>query len=165
MCLTSTNNPTFRAKTAQWIAERHEVLAIIQYSHCGGSKDFEFFESREAFDARLAELPPRTCVTVFGERQFPIRGLVNDDLIARSLALIPDGVEFAVVGLELVRYGACAWYSHTIGISATELSDELQERRGELVAIGRFPPWLEDSSEVVSATVPNSDGSVTPGVY
>ena len=161
----STNDPAFQAKTARWIAERHEVLALIRYSHAAGSKDFEFFDSVEAFAARLRELPPRTCVTVFGERQLPLRGRVNDDLIRQALALVPDGTEFAIVGLERVRYGEYAWYPHTTGETSVELGQELREKREELVAVGPYPPWLEDGENVVSAVVPNPDGSVTTGVY
>jgi hypothetical protein len=161
----STNEPAFQAKTARWIAERHEVLALIRYSHAAGSKAFEFFDSVDAFRARLRDLSPRTCVTVFGERQLPLRGRVNDDFIHHALALVPDGTEFVIVGLERVRYGECAWYPHTDGETSAELCQELREKRGELVAVGLYPPWLEDGENVISAVVPNPDGAVTTGVY
>jgi hypothetical protein len=165
MAYLSTNDAPFRARTAHWIAERQEVLVLIRYSHSAGAKDFEFFGSVEAFDARLRDLPPRTCVTVFGEQQLPLRGRVNDAFIDQALALVPDGTEYVVVGLEQVRAGVCASYPHTSGETSVELREDLRESRGKLVAVGPYPPWLEDGEEVVSAVVPNPDGSITVGVY
>lgn len=165
MSYVSTNDPLFRTKIHQWISGRHEVLVLIRYSYAAGSKDFEFFDSMEAFDARLRELPPQTCITVFGEQQLPLRGRVNDEFITQALKLVPEGMEFVVTGLERVRYGDYAWYSHMSGETSAELKEDLHERNGELVAVGLYPPWLEDSEEVLSAVVPNADGSVTTGTY
>jgi hypothetical protein len=165
MAYPSTKDPAFLARTARWLAERHEVLALIRYSRAAGAKDFEFFDSVEAFQARLRDLPPQTCVTVFGERQLPLRGRVNDDFIQQALALIPDGTEFALVGLERVRHGESAWYPMTAGETSVELCEELREWCGRLVAVGPYPPWLADGDEVVSAVVPSPNGSVTTGVY
>jgi hypothetical protein len=161
----STIEPAFLALTARWIAERHEVLALVRYSDAAGSKDFEFFGSVEALQARLGELPPRACVTVFGEPQLPLRGRVDDACVRQALALIPDGTEFLVVGLERVRCGKHAWYPKASGVTAIELVEELQERRGELVAVGPYPPRAADGEHVASAVVPYPDGTVAVGVY
>jgi hypothetical protein len=161
----STDDLVFRAKVARWIAARGEVLALIRYSHSAGAKDFEFFTCEHAFRARLAGLPPRSCVTIFGERQFPLRGRVDDAFIDRALTLVPDGVEFAVVALERVRGGPDAGLWQVVGERSLELAEALRAKGGELVAVGRYPPWLADGEEVVSAVVPNPDGSVAPGVY
>jgi hypothetical protein len=165
MGYTSTNDPDFREQAARWIAERQEASGLIRFSHAAGSKSFEFFDSAAAFQARLQELPSRTCVTIFGERQLPLRGVVDDDFIRQASASIPDGTEYLVAGLELVQYGQATWYHYRSGETADDLRGDLDDMRGELVAVGPYPPWLEDDENVISAVVPNPDGTVTTGVY
>lgn len=165
MSYVSTDNPAFQATAARWIAERHEVLVMIRYSHAAGSKDFEFFDSAEAFLDRLRGLPPRTCVIVFGTSRLPLRGRVDDDFLRRAMELVGDGAEYLAVGLEPMIYGRCSWYRQAAGVSHRDLIEHLRDRYGELIAFGPHPPWLEDGEEVISAVAPNADNSVTVGVY
>jgi hypothetical protein len=161
----SAADETFLGRVAEWITARGEVLLLIQYSHAAGSKDFEFYDSVDAFRARLTQLPPRTRVIVFGGRQLPLRGRVDESFIRRAEELVPDGAEFLVVRLELVRYGTTSWFPKSAGESHEELQESLQDLYGEQVALGPYPPWLEDGEDVTSALIPNPDGSVTTGVY
>lgn len=138
---------------------------MIRYSHAAGAKDFEFFDSAEAFRSRLQRLSPRTCVTVFGGSQLPLRGRVDECFIQRGVALVPDGAEFLVVGLELVQYGQVSWYPHSAGVTHVELQEALRDLYGKRAAIGPYPPWQQDCEDVTSAVIPNADGSVTTGVY
>ena len=78
------------------------------------------------------------------------------------MALVPDGAEFLVVGLVTVRDGTMSWYPKSAGETHEELRESLRDQYGERVAVGPYPPWLED---VTSAVIPNPDGSVTVGVY
>jgi len=41
----------------------------------------------------------------------------------------------------------------------------LEGMRGRPVAVGEYPPWQEDSSEVISGYVPSEDGNVGRGIY
>jgi len=161
----SSADPTFLDRVAGWIAVRGEILALIRYSHAAGAKDFEFFDTADDFRNRLRGLSPRDCVTVFGRQQLPLRGRVDEDFIRRAVALVPDGAEFLVVGLEPVRYGEASWFPKSAGETHEELRESLRDLHGELVAVGPYPPWLEDGEEVTSAVIPNPDGSVTTGVY
>jgi len=161
----SATDAAFFDTVAGWIAGRGEVLVLIRYSHKAGSKDYEFFQSVDAFRDRLRHLSPRDCVTVFGRRQVPLRGRIDDDFIRRAEALVPEGTEFLIVGLEPVQYGNLTWYRYTAGETHAELRESLAEMRGELVAVGPYPPWLENVDDVISALIPNDDGSVSPGVY
>lgn len=161
----STNNAVFQSTVASWIAEKHEVLAMIRFHAAAGSKSFEFFDSFEAFRTELGQLPPRACVTVFRERQLPVRGRVDADFINQALASIPDGTEYLLVGLELITVGKAWWFYDSAGETHAELSEELEGQFGQLVAVGPYPPWLEDNEDIVSAVVPDSDGSIHTGVY
>ena len=165
MSYTSSHDPKFRARIAAWIAERQEVVVLIRSSRAAGSKDFEFFTSVDAFNARIQELAPQTCVTVFGSPQLPLRGTVDDDFVRKALTLISDGDEFLILGLRPVKYGSVSWYSSVAGETHSNLLEELLDRLDEPVALGPYPPWIEDADDVISAVVPNQDGSITGGVY
>src|SRR5262249_42700447 len=123
MGYTSATDAAFLDTVAGWIAGRGEVLGLIRYSHKAGAKDFEFFQSVDAFRARLRQLPPRDCVTVFARPQVPLRGRVDDEFIRRAAALVPDGTEFLIVGLERVQYGNLSWYPNSAGETHAELRE------------------------------------------
>jgi hypothetical protein len=161
----ATSDPDFLGRTCRWIAEQHDVLVLIRYSHAGGSKDFEFFDSTERFIDRLRGLPPRTCVTVFGKRQLPLRGLIDESFITTALRVLTNGAEYLVVGLDPARYGNFGWFTHRAGETHEELREDLLDLEGRNVAVGTYPPWLEDGQDVISAVVPDPDGSITTGVY
>jgi hypothetical protein len=75
-----------------------------------------------------------------GPNAFPWRGL-----LAMSYRVAPLLVALIVMTLAIwsVPYPALA----------------------ETVAVGNYPPWLEDSDVVLSAVVPEENGAVVTGVY
>ena len=56
--------------------------------------------------------------------------------------------------------GNHSWFHHQAGESHEELHEVLEGLRGEGVAVGEYPPWLEDSPNVISACVAKKDSSV-----
>jgi len=56
-------------------------------------------------------------------------------------------------------------FEFSAGTSHQELKEYLESRRGTAVAVGEYPPWLEESSDVISAYVPTQDGKVKRGIY
>lgn len=156
----------FGATVNRWISERGEVLAMIRYSHCGGSKSFEFFDDAERFRSRMEELEPRTCVIVFGERQLSLRGRIDDEFIRQALDHVVDGTDFLIAGLELYTYGDLfSYYPYRDGVSHDELKEGLVDYYGEEVAVGPYPPWLHDTDEVIEGVIPNADGYISEGAY
>jgi hypothetical protein len=160
----ATTDRKFLDTLQAWFSGQPEVLLLIRYSHAAGSKDFEFYSSFQDLSERRL-LPPRTCVIAFRQPQLPLRGVVDDKFIASCLSSISDGSEYLMV--ETVRrvYGRASWFHHLAGVSHTELRDDLEWSRGVLVAAGLYPPWLEDTDDVVSAIVPDEHGVVIPGIY
>ena len=138
---------------------------LIRYSHAAGSKDFELFTLFATLSKRLRQLSPQTSVIAFRQPQLPLRGVVNEEFITKCLANISDGAEFLI--LEAVRkdFGRAAWFHHAAGESHIELREELACLKESPVAVGLYPPWLNDSEDVVSAVVPDEHGIVKPGVY
>lgn len=110
-------------------------------------------------------MAPKTCVIVFREKQLPLRGKVDARFIEIALETIQDEEEYLLAGLERVNYGAMSWHRFSSGVGSEELKESLSECEGETVALGVYPPWLEDNDEVVSAVVPEADGTVITGIY
>lgn len=160
----------FREKVTQWIHQRSEVLVLIRYPG-SAVKDFEFYQSVTVLGSRLLELTPRTSVIVFGERQLPLRGTVNEEFIQQATELFytfPEsqgGREYLVANLEQADCGPYSKHFHCAGETIDELLADLNGKIGELVAFGKYPPWLYDGEEVISAIVPDADGKVQLGIY
>jgi len=161
----STEEPEFGAVVEEWLSQGSEVSALIRYSRSAGSKDFEFFHSANAFWERVRKLPPLTSIIVFRKPQLPLRGVVDDEFVKAALASVPEGAEYLIAGLDQVSNGRYSFFRSLAGESHAELEDDLRGCLGERVAVGAYPPWLEDTQEVVSAIVPTEDGSIVGGVY
>lgn len=160
-----TTDPKFLGTLESWLRNQPEVLLLIRYSHAAGSKDFEFFSSFQSVADRIRELPPLTCVIVFRQPQLPFRGVVDDGFIADCLSSTPEGSEYLVLEMTRRVYGRESWFHYGVGTSHAELREELEKSRGVAVAVGHYPPWLEDTSDVISAVVPDGQGVVKPGMY
>lgn len=159
----SSTDRRFVGKLEDWLRAQPEILVLIRYSRAAGAKDWEFFVSFEALSDRLRRLPSQTCIIAFRQPQLPLRGVVDDRFIAQCLERLPDGSEFLV--LETVRREESNYFYWRAGESHAELREVLEELRGSPVAAGLYPPWLEDTDDVISAVVPDADRSVTVGVY
>ena len=165
MSYSSTTDQRFLAVLQEWIQGQREILILIRFSRAAGSKSFEFFSAREILFERLQGLPPGTCITAFRQPQLLLRGVVNEQFITTCLDNIPDGSEFLVKETGLRTAGCASWFHHTNGESHTALREELEDSRGLHVAVGRYPPWLVDTDDVISAVVPDEYGIVVTGIY
>ena len=138
---------------------------MIRYSYAGGVKEFTFFNSFPAFQARLSALSPRTSIIVFRDKYLPLRGIVDHEFISAAIALVPDGAYWLVASLQLTTMGKATWRHEASGLTHTELREELEDQFGKDTAFGLHPPWLEDNEAVISAIIPEPDGSVVCGAY
>jgi hypothetical protein len=161
----SATDPSFLGTLENWLRDLPEILVLIRYSHAAGNKDFEFFSSFGTLSNRIRQLPPRTSVVAFRQPQLPLRGVVDECFIASCLSRIPDGSEFLVLETTRRAYGEMSWFHNEAGESHAELREALEESRGTPVAVGPYPPRLEDSDDVASAIVPDESGIVRIGVY
>lgn len=163
---TTTASPDFNNEVASILESVGEIAALFRFHAAAGNRSYEFFETVDSFLARVNELPPKTSVLVFRTPQFPIRGTVNDELIQRAKAAIPDGTDWAVVRTSQITMGSQSWYHDFEDCSHKELEIELRDDFcwGHPVAIGVEPDW-HDSTVVVSAVKPFDDGRVEAGIY
>ena len=165
MSYDSSSSQKFLGTLAEWLSSQGEILLMIRYSHAAGSKDFEFFTAFDALTQRLKELPPKTCIIAFREAQLPIRGIVAESFIAECLRSIPDGSEYLAVERNITICGKASWFRHRAGETHDELRADLADSIGQEVAVGLYPPWLQDNADVISAVVPDQLGRVVTGAY
>jgi hypothetical protein len=165
MSLKSADGEEFLKTVGEWLSSKPEVLILIRYSRAAGNKDLEFYSSFGAFQERLRQLPAETCVTVFRNPQLQLRGIVDDEFIGKCLNSVPDGSEYAVADTVLTRTGQLSFFNFSAGVSHDELRGSLESSRGKPVAVGEYPPWLEDGPDVISGYVPRMDGKVSRGFY
>jgi hypothetical protein len=163
-CVSSTDEG-FLNTLKLWLHDQSEILIMIRYSRAGGDKDFEFFTSFAMLSEWLLHLPPSTSVTAYGRPQLRLRGVVDDDFINKCLAAVPDGKEFLLVETVRQTAGRYSWFHNAMGETHDELRASLDNSRGKPVAVGLFPPWPDESADVVMAFVPDENGVVQPGVY
>jgi hypothetical protein len=161
----SSTDTEFLNTLESWLNNLSQILVLIRYSAAAGNKDFEFFSSFEDLSKRISQLPPSTYIIAFRQMQLPLRGIVDEAFIASCLSHIPDGLEFLVVETVPRTYGGKSSFHHEAGETHAELRDALESLRGSPVAVGFYPPWLADTDDVVSAIVPDENGSASVGVY
>jgi hypothetical protein len=95
-----TTNQQFLATLQKWFQTQSEVMVLIRIRCGAGSKDFEFYSACETLIKRMQGLSHGTCITVFKQPQLLIRGIVDDEFMARCLDEIPDGVEYLMVEIK-----------------------------------------------------------------
>src|ERR1051326_4625224 len=144
----SSTDETFINTLELWVHNQREILVLIRYSGAAGAKSFEFFSEFAALSERLGQLPPRTSIIAFRQRQLPFRAVVNDEFISNCLNGIPDGSEFLLVETVRRNAGQTSWFHEVAGETRSELREALEDSRGRPVAVGLYPPWQEDSADV-----------------
>jgi hypothetical protein len=161
----STNDPNFLKKLEEWFNNRPEILILIRYPYAAGNREFEFFLSFEQLQNRIRGLRQRTSIIAFRQPLLPLRGVVDDEFIAKCLEAIPETKEYLVVETVRRTAGKYSWFHDDEGISHAQLREALEECRGATVAAGICPNYIDDSEDVISAIIPDDDGIVRPAAY
>jgi hypothetical protein len=146
-----------------WFIERRDVFVFARYSHMAGAREYFWFSDFAVWAERLKRFPPQTDLIVFRDNQFPLRGIVDEPLIHRALALIPEDTEAMVTNqLEPSNDRISVWACDT----HRELTEALQDLIGNPAAVGSYAPWHEpDNDHMISALVPLPDGTLKRGAY
>ena len=164
----STSDTDFLSTVARWLDADREVFVIVRLPNAGGSKSYEHFTSLSGFTDRIMELSPSTSIIVCKGNHLPLRGNVDNDFISVAVSRIPDNTEWLIVRETIYVCGAARWFPDSVGDTHGELTTELRDETyfGHPVRVGAAPPWWEgDSETIISAYVPNADGSITPAAY
>ena len=118
---------------------------------------FEFCCSVEDLIDLLEGATPAFAVVIFRNRQLPLRGRVDDELISRAVEVIPDGEPWTIAA----GYPRLGRIAKAIGSSHKTLRESLtDELVGEEVALGLEPKWWEsECDQIIWGIVPGPDGA------
>ncbi len=169
MCYAPSSDAGFLRTLESWIYEKSEILTLFEHANSSGGKEFQLWHSFERLAAKIASLSSLTRITAFRQPQLPIRGIVDAQFIEICKQEAPDGEEHLIVDRQETReeypHFSCSYYDHRAGVTHSELQEVLEAWRGRLVAVGRYPDWQCNSDVVVSAVVPDKNGSTSGGGY
>ena len=152
----SIHDPLLIQTVERWMYDSTDLFVELHYPHTGSSGDYYLLTTIRDFNELLAGARRGAIVTVLRKQQYPIRGIVDDDLIDRAIAEVPDGEWY-----DIVR----PWFYPTMlplsggGNNHQQYRKELEELRGEEVFTGRAPSlpayWIKnDDEDSIIATIP-----------
>jgi hypothetical protein len=151
MALLSTEQ---RGTLDSWLAEAGELYVCL-YSEQGDGSVTAFFcrAVAEIEELTAKQEWPELTLTIFRGAQYPLRGVVNEALVAEALQKISPGEWFQIVSLDHYYPSECVWYGS--GNSHNELRQDLSEVAGLRVGIGLDPFERSESWTVDEVIVLN----------
>ena len=136
----STDDPRFLNTVKNWIENDGEVYVMLWFHRAGGTRHSGLPDSFAHFNSILDSVSIHCTVDVYRHPSFPIRGIVNDELIQRVLADFPDGVAWFLMVFEQEndRETAIDEYGDKSQIA---LLEQLKGYAGKYVVIGPDVHW------------------------
>jgi hypothetical protein len=136
----SATDPLFLRLVKDWIEKDREVYAMFWFHQAGGTKHHWLFDSFEQFMSVLTSTRGYCTVDVYRHPHFPVRGIVNDELIKRAFTDIHDGEDWFLMAFEEKDHQRV-----TIGVwgdnTHKTLREELANHVGKFVVIGPDIHW------------------------
>jgi hypothetical protein len=161
--------PQNLAMLSDWLSETGELYVNIEYPHSGGSGSSYFIRSMTDLKTLIVgQTHGEIDITIFHEKQFPLRGIADEQLLEQALRMIPDGELYQYVSLEdsVFPKSIAVWGS---GVSHEEFRQEFAEDVGKHIAVGQNPhdihlndEWFDTHlNEVLRVTYLLKDGKIT----
>jgi hypothetical protein len=131
--------PSDLAMLHDWLEETGELYLDLDRPHSGGANNSLYFVRNLAELRGIVsnETWPEVDISIFRAKQFPIRGLADEKLLAAAMEQIPDNQYFTLLSVgadRLAPCGAIGW-----GDSHKELREEFARLEGQQVWIGQDP--------------------------
>jgi hypothetical protein len=128
-----------------WLQETGELYMNLDRPHSGGDNGSVYFIHSLAQIRRIVaeEKHPEISITIFREKQYPIRGTADETLLASALDFIPDGEWFSIVSPGDGPFAPCTLVG--FGDTHSELREHLIRLRNKSVYFGRNPFDRRDS--------------------
>jgi hypothetical protein len=121
-----------------WLDATGELFVHLGFPRMHGTGDWWLVASLSQLDALLSQVVwPELELSVFRQRQLPVRGVVTPDLIEAAVATVADGTWYAIRELTGPGPHFCRFLSD--GNSCAELADDLDRLSGRTVAVGPHP--------------------------
>ncbi len=136
----SATDPRFLNLVKDWIEKDGEVYVMCWFHSAAGTKHAWLLTSFAHFVSSLDSVHGRCSVDVYRHPHFPIRGVVNDELIQKALAQFPEGEAWYLMAFEgrEAQGTPCNEYGDE---SRTALAETLKHHVGKYIVIGPDVHW------------------------
>ncbi len=127
------------AAISDWLNESGELYVDVYLPHSGGGSSAYLIHSIHELKSLITrQSHPEIAISVFRDRQYPLRGIADETLLKQSLHQIQDGDWYSIISLELSLYPSyiAVWGN---GRSHKELQRDFADVLGEPIAIGQDP--------------------------
>ena len=134
--------------TAQaWLNETGELFVEVYYPHSGGSGTFYLLTSSADFQELIEQAREGALFFVLKQKQFPLRGIVDDAFINQATVAIADDEDYLITDLAIYPEHVSFFGD---GQTHKQLLTDLHDLRGVLVGVGHEPDtnptyWKEDT--------------------
>jgi len=154
-----------KEKLNEWLNEIGELYVDVYQPNSGASSTDYLLRSIQELEMLIAEQAWHSLtVTVFRKLQFPLRGIADNELLKKSLQVLPDNwYDVLLISDEGYYPSSCI---HLGGRdSHQELRQEYSDFEGLMVGIGQNPfdyetDWIEKSpSEAMVIKLKRMEGS------
>jgi len=119
-----------------WLESSGELFVEVYKPHSGSGGDFYIVNSLAQFEELVSKARPGSILFVLREKQFPLRGIADDQFKAAAMTLIPEGVWYLII--EPCTYSSSIFHI-TEGNSHSELIDDLDKLQGKEIWLGPDP--------------------------
>lgn len=128
-----------------WLQDTGELYMDLDRPHSGGTNNsVHFIHSLAQIKGIVSEeRHPEVSIEIFREKQYPIRGVADETLLAAALDFIPDGEWFKILLLGDGPFAPCSVVG--FGDTHAELRDDFIRLKGKSVRFGQDPFDLRDS--------------------
>jgi len=128
-----------------WLQETGELYVDLDRPHSGGDNSSTYFIDSLAQLKKIvgAEGHREISITIFRQKQYPIRGVVDESLVSEAIAYLRDGEWFSIVSLGDGPLAPCKIVAS--GDTQAELRQSFDELKGHTVRFGQNPFDLRNS--------------------
>ena len=142
----SIDDPAFRQTIENWLQESSDLFVEVYYPHSGGNGRLFLVRTIQDFEKLVSEARSNAVIFVLRNLQFPIRGMVDDSLIAQAIDTV--GLTEAYDIVSPVFFPVELQYLEESG-SATRAQylQDLENLRGKIIFTGKSAIMPESYSE------------------
>ncbi len=143
MALISTDDPAFQQTIEKWLQESSDLFVKVYYPHTAGEQYLYLLRTVQDFEQLVSKARSNAIIFVLRNMQFPIRGIVDDNLIARALELVAPTEAYDIVSPvffpEKVEY-----LEESGSTTRAQYLQDLENLRGKVIFTGKaavMPEW------------------------
>jgi len=124
-----------------WLQETGELYMDLDRPHSGGlNNSLYFLDNLSRLKCIVSqETHPEVCIYIFRKKHYPIRGILDDALLASALEEMPDRQDFSILSpgdhplgaFDVIGFGDCH----------DELREEFIRLKGKQVRVGQDYPF------------------------